>query len=91
MPIAPLVPKSEASSKYCVISGTYDLGTHRSDIMDFKNTKKPESQEEQVSLLWDFVFNFLSHKLRFIDLKIGFVLTLITIILALIGVLILKG
>ena len=59
--------------------------------MKDKNTNKPESQEEQISVIWDFLFNHLAHRVKFIDLKIAFILGFLTLILALLGVLIVKG
>lgn len=59
--------------------------------MNYKNTKKPKAQREQVDLIWDFVFNHLAHKIKFIDLKIGFILAFIAIMLALLGVLVFRG
>jgi hypothetical protein len=57
---------------------------------NFKNVKKPQKQEEQIDLIWEYLFNYLLHKVRFMDLKIGFILGFITLMLALLGILIFK-
>jgi len=59
--------------------------------VNYKNVEKPESQEEQTEIIWNFLFNFIVHKLHFIDLKIGFILAFIAIMLALLGVLVFRG
>jgi len=59
--------------------------------MNYNNTKKPKTQKEQVDLIWDFLFNHLVHKIKFIDLKIGFILAFLTLMLALLSVLIFRG
>ena len=59
--------------------------------MNFKNTKKPKTQKEQVDLIWDFLFNHLAHKIRFLDLKVAFILAFLTLVLGLIGVMIIRG
>lgn len=58
--------------------------------MNFKNTKKPKSQEEQIDKMWDFLFHYLAHKVAFMDTKIMFILSFMVLVLALLGVLILR-
>lgn len=32
--------------------------------MNFKRVEKPKTQKEQIDLMWDFLFNFLMHKVE---------------------------
>ncbi len=47
--------------------------------------EKPETQEEQINMLWDGVFNHLPHRLAWLNIKINFILTFMAIELGLTG------
>ena len=51
---------------------------------------KPEREDEQISMLWDAVYNHIPHRLDFLNVKINFILAFIALVLALLGVIILK-
>lgn len=53
--------------------------------------EKPKTQKEQISMLWDAVYNHLPTRLGWIDIKIGFIMGFLGLILALLGVLIMRG
>jgi len=48
--------------------------------------KKPESLEEQVSMIWDALYNDVFHKLKFQDIKINFILTFLALLLTALGI-----
>lgn len=56
-----------------------------------KIPEKPKSQKEQVSMLWDAVYNHMFSKLAAHDKMMGFTLAFLALILAFLGILILKG
>lgn len=49
--------------------------------------QKPETQKEQISLLWDMVCNHMLHRLSWQDIKINFILLLLALIIAFLAVL----
>lgn len=51
---------------------------------------KPKTTKEQVDKLWDIVTNDIMTRLRWQDIKINFILTLVAIILALTAIAVLK-
>lgn len=53
--------------------------------------KKPETQKEQISMLWDFVTNHIFTRVCTHDMKINFILILTGLILAFIAILVSKG
>ena len=53
--------------------------------------EKPEKQGEQISMLWDAVFNHIPTKLKWVSVKLNFVLVFLALILAFQGIIILKG
>lgn len=59
--------------------------------MNFKDIKKPKTQKEQVDLIWDFLFNHLNHKVKFLDTKITFILSLLAILMVLIAIALARG
>jgi hypothetical protein len=52
--------------------------------------QKPETTEEQVSVMWDTMCNHVITHLGLLDLKINFILTLVGVLLALVGLLLAK-
>ncbi len=52
-----------------------------------KNTvpEKPKSQKDQISMVWDALFNGLIHRVNFQDIKINFILGFMVLILGLLG------
>ena len=44
---------------------------------------KPESEKEQLSTLWDQVFNHIPTQIAWLNLKLTFILTLVALILGL--------
>ncbi len=47
--------------------------------------KKPKSQKEQISMVWDALFNGIIHRVNFQDTKINFILGFMVLILGLLG------
>ena len=52
-----------------------------------KNTvpKKPKGQKDQISMVWDALFNGVIHRVNFQDIKINFILGFMVLILGLLG------
>lgn len=53
--------------------------------------KKPEDKDEQISMIWDALYNHVFHRLKTQDMKINFMFAFIALILALLGILIACG
>ena len=53
--------------------------------------KKPEDKDQQISMIWDALYNHVFHRLKTQDLKINFIFGFLALILALLGVLIACG
>ena len=51
-----------------------------------KIPEKPQTLDEQISMIWDAVFNHIFHRLHFQDIKINFILTFLGLLLALLVV-----
>ena len=56
--------------------------------MKNNHPKKPPTQKEQIDLIWEFLFNHLTHKVQFLSLKMTFVLIFMGLILGLLGIVI---
>ncbi len=52
----------------------------RHDIPD-----KPDKQKDQLSELWDAVYNHLPTRINWLDIKINFILALLGVVIALIA------
>lgn len=48
--------------------------------------EKPEKQKDQISELWDAVFNHIPTQIGWLNMKMNFILALVGIILALVAV-----
>jgi len=48
--------------------------------------KKPETIAEQVSMMWDALYNHVPHRLRWQDIKINFILAFMALLLTGLGV-----
>lgn len=53
--------------------------------------EKPIGMEEQVDTMWDVLHNHVLTQLNFLGLKVSFALGFLALILALLGVLIIKS
>ena len=51
-----------------------------------KIPEKPQTLDEQVSMIWDAVFNHIFHRLKFQDIKINFILTFLGLMIAILVV-----
>jgi len=56
-----------------------------------KIPQKPESKDEQVSMIWDALYNHVFHKLKWQDIKITFILVFVGLLLAAFGILAAMG
>lgn len=52
-----------------------------------KMPEKPKDRDEQISMIWDFLFGHVFHRIRFQDIKINFILVFVGILLGLLTVL----
>ena len=52
---------------------------------------KPKTQKGQIDMMWDAIFNAFPHRLKWQDIKINFILTFVALILAMIGILVIRG
>lgn len=50
--------------------------------------RKPKTIEEQVSMIWDALYNDVFHKLKFQDIKINFILVFVGLLLTALGIMI---
>ena len=50
-----------------------------------KIPKKPETLTEQISMMWDALFNDLPHRLKWQDTKINFILVFMALLLTAFG------
>lgn len=48
--------------------------------------QKPKTIEEQVSMIWDALYNDVFHKLKFQDIKVNFILAFLGLLLTALGV-----
>jgi len=55
-------------------------------ILNHQTPKKPDKQKDQISMLWDAVYNHIFHRLNFIDLEIKFILVFLALILTFLGI-----
>lgn len=53
--------------------------------------EKPQDRDEQISMIWDALYNHVFHRLKTQDMKINFICGFLALILALLGVLIACG
>ena len=51
-----------------------------------KIPEKPQTLDEQISMIWDAVFNHIFHQLKFQDVKINFILTFLGLLIAILVV-----
>ncbi len=56
--------------------------------MKKQTPKKPEKQKDQISMMWDMLFNGLVHRLDWQDKKLAFIIALITLLIAAMGIII---
>ena len=50
-----------------------------------KMPEKPKTRDEQISMIWDALFNHVFTALHWQDIKINFILTLIAILIGIIA------
>lgn len=62
----------------------------KGNVMKLETPDKPTKEKEQISMLWDAVWNHLPHQLNFMDTKINFILAFMALLMALVGVAIFK-
>lgn len=58
--------------------------------MNHKIPEKPKTQKDQVSVMWDIMCNHLLSWAKWQDVKMRFIMAFLALIIALLGVLILK-
>ena len=47
----------------------------------WESPKKPETEREQISTIWDYLFNHVRHRLMWQDRKFNFVLAIVAVVL----------
>lgn len=57
--------------------------------MSNKMPEKPKTQKEQISMLWEGVFNHIPTQLKWQNVKLNFILAFMGLVLALLAVIIL--
>lgn len=55
---------------------------------NFAKPKKPEDRDEQISMMWDMLYNHLPTWMKFVEIRFNFNWLLFGIIIALLGCLI---
>jgi len=50
--------------------------------------EKPKAQKDQLSMLWDAVYNHIPTRIRWIDVKVNFMLGFLGLILGLLAILV---
>lgn len=58
--------------------------------MNWKTPEKPKSQKKQIDILWDVVCNGVMHRLGLLDIKFGFVLALLGVMMAFLAILVFR-
>ena len=53
-----------------------------------RHPEKPTRQRDQIDMLWDGVFNHLPTKIKWIDVKVNFLMAFVALILALMGIMV---
>ena len=56
-----------------------------------KIPEKPKTTKEQINMIWDALFNAIPHHLKSQDIRINFILAFMALILAMIGILVVRG
>ncbi len=51
--------------------------------MDKRTQEKPKSEESQISMLWDAVYNHIPTQIKWLNVKLTFILTFVALILGL--------
>lgn len=55
--------------------------------MKSNTPSKPQEQKDQISMLWDAVYNHIPARLKWQDVKLNFILGFMALILVVLGVL----
>lgn len=53
--------------------------------------QKPKDRDEQISMIWDALYNHVFHRLKMQDIKINFIFGFLALILGLLGILVACG
>ena len=56
--------------------------------MSWQKCERPKTAKAQIDMLWDAAFNHIPSKLRWLDIKLDFILVFTALILGLLGIII---